>query len=127
MTRSRQLEQLLNELPDDRLPELLDFLQRLASQSKTPQGSEPVKGTSRTEHSFGLIHLSPLWSANCSLRISMTLAEMPDAATVFIDANVFVYHFTGVSPECKGLRDVPNGLRFVVSLELIFFWKFSIA
>jgi predicted nucleic acid-binding protein len=35
----------------------------------------------------------------------MTLAEMPDAATVFIDANVFVYHFTGVSPECKGLLE----------------------
>jgi len=59
MTRNRQLEQLLNELPDDRLPELLDFLQRLVSQSKTPQGSEPVKGTSRTQYSFGLIHAEP--------------------------------------------------------------------
>ena len=59
MTRSRQLEQLLNELPDDRLPELLDFLQRLASQSKTPQGTEPVDATSRTQHSFGMIPADP--------------------------------------------------------------------
>ncbi len=59
MTRSRQLEQLLNELPDERLPELLDFLQRLASQSKTPKSSEPVKSTTRTERSFGLIYADP--------------------------------------------------------------------
>ena len=59
MTRSRQLEQLLNELPDDRLPELLDFLQRLASQPKSPQGTGPVQGKSRTHHTFGLIHAEP--------------------------------------------------------------------
>ncbi|MEW5980636.1 MAG: hypothetical protein AB1898_33095 [Acidobacteriota bacterium] len=35
----------------------------------------------------------------------MTLAEVPDAATVFIDANIFVYHFTGVSPECQGFLE----------------------
>jgi predicted nucleic acid-binding protein len=31
----------------------------------------------------------------------MTLAKLPDGASVFVDANVFVYHFTGVSLECK--------------------------
>lgn len=31
----------------------------------------------------------------------MTLTEVPAGATVFIDANIFVYHFTGVSPECR--------------------------
>ncbi|MCI0421940.1 MAG: type II toxin-antitoxin system VapC family toxin [Acidobacteria bacterium] len=35
----------------------------------------------------------------------MTLADVPDGATVFIDANIFVYHFTGVSPECKAFLE----------------------
>ena len=35
----------------------------------------------------------------------MTLAEVPDAAAVFVDANIFVYHFTGVSPECRGFLE----------------------
>jgi predicted nucleic acid-binding protein len=33
----------------------------------------------------------------------MTLAEIPDASAVFIDANVFVYHFAGASPQCTAL------------------------
>ena len=33
----------------------------------------------------------------------MTLAEIPEASTVFIDANVFVYHFVGASPQCSAL------------------------
>jgi predicted nucleic acid-binding protein len=33
----------------------------------------------------------------------MTLAEIPDGAAVFIDANVFVYHFAGASPQCTRL------------------------
>ena len=33
----------------------------------------------------------------------MTLAEIPEASTVFIDANVFVYHFVGASPQCSVL------------------------
>ena len=35
----------------------------------------------------------------------MTLAKLPDGATVSVDANVFVYHFTGVSLECKTLLE----------------------
>ena len=35
----------------------------------------------------------------------MTLAKLPDGASVFVDANVFVYHFTGVSIECKTLLE----------------------
>jgi predicted nucleic acid-binding protein len=35
----------------------------------------------------------------------MTLTEVPAGATVFIDANIFVYHFTGVSPECRAFLD----------------------
>jgi len=31
----------------------------------------------------------------------MTLAEMQDGDSVFVDANVFIYHFGGRSPECK--------------------------
>lgn len=33
----------------------------------------------------------------------MTLAEIPDASTLFIDANVFVYHFVGASAQCSAL------------------------
>lgn len=33
----------------------------------------------------------------------MTLAEIPDASAVFVDANVFVYHFVGASPQCSTL------------------------
>jgi len=33
----------------------------------------------------------------------VTLAEIPEGVAVFIDANVFVYHFVGASPQCTGL------------------------
>jgi predicted nucleic acid-binding protein len=33
----------------------------------------------------------------------MTLADIEDGAGVFVDANVFVYHFVGASPECTTL------------------------
>ena len=33
----------------------------------------------------------------------MTLADIEDGAGVFVDANVFVYHFVGASPECTEL------------------------
>jgi len=29
------------------------------------------------------------------------LSGVPDDARVFVDANIFVYHFTGISPECS--------------------------
>jgi predicted nucleic acid-binding protein len=31
----------------------------------------------------------------------MTLAELLDGDSVFLDANIFIYHFGGRSPECK--------------------------
>ena len=48
----------------------------------------------------------------------MTLAELPDDAMVFVDANIFVYHFTGVSAQCKALLD-----RAERDDYSIFFWK----
>ncbi|MGH7332565.1 MAG: type II toxin-antitoxin system VapC family toxin [Candidatus Rokuibacteriota bacterium] len=33
----------------------------------------------------------------------MTLAEIEDGASVFVDANVFVYHFAGASSDCTAL------------------------
>ena len=33
----------------------------------------------------------------------MTLPEIPEGSAVFIDANVFVYHFVGASPQCTAL------------------------
>ena len=35
----------------------------------------------------------------------MTLAELEDGAAVFLDANVFIYHFTGASAECTALLE----------------------
>lgn len=31
----------------------------------------------------------------------MKLTEIPEGEAVFIDANIFIYHFTGASEECK--------------------------
>ncbi|HCC34000.1 MAG TPA: hypothetical protein DEQ28_08940 [Clostridiales bacterium] len=31
----------------------------------------------------------------------MRLEELPSGSSVFIDANIFIYHFSGVSPECS--------------------------
>jgi len=33
------------------------------------------------------------------------LPELPAEQTVFIDANIFIYHFTGLSPECSGFLE----------------------
>ncbi len=33
----------------------------------------------------------------------MTLNDLPSGALVFIDANIFVYHFSGISAECRTL------------------------
>ena len=33
----------------------------------------------------------------------MRLERIPSAAPVFLDANIFIYHFTGVSPQCTAL------------------------
>jgi len=35
----------------------------------------------------------------------MTLAELLDGDNVFIDANIFIYHFGGRSPECKSFLE----------------------
>ena len=33
----------------------------------------------------------------------MTLAEVPEGSAIFIDANIFIYHFVGASPQCTAL------------------------
>ena len=35
----------------------------------------------------------------------MSLADLRDGGRVFIDANIFIYHFGGRSLECKALRE----------------------
>lgn len=35
----------------------------------------------------------------------MTLAELQDGDSVFLDANIFIYHFGGQSHQCKGLLE----------------------
>jgi hypothetical protein len=31
----------------------------------------------------------------------MTLEDLPDGARVFVDANILIYHFSGISVECR--------------------------
>lgn len=35
----------------------------------------------------------------------MKLAEIADGESAFVDANIFVYHFTGQSPECRSFLE----------------------
>jgi len=36
---------------------------------------------------------------------ALPLPELPAGQTVFIDANIFIYHFTGLSRECSGFLE----------------------
>lgn len=46
----------------------------------------------------------------------MTLSELKGGETVFIDANIFLYHFTGASSDCKEfLKRCENGDLFGVT------------
>ena len=35
----------------------------------------------------------------------MVLSDLPDGASVFLDANIFIYHFSGVSPQYRALLE----------------------
>ncbi len=47
----------------------------------------------------------------------MTLDAIDEGSAVFIDANIFIYHFTGASPQCTNLltRCESGGLRGATS------------
>lgn len=51
----------------------------------------------------------------------MTLDEIPEASAVFVDANIFVYHFTGVSRECRSLleRSERREIRVITGTHLL--------
>lgn len=51
----------------------------------------------------------------------MTLPEVPEGSAVFIDANVFVYHFVGASPQCTALlaRCEASEIRGVTSVLVL--------
>ena len=38
-------------------------------------------------------------------KVSIQLRELPAGQTVFIDANIFIYHFTGLSQECSAFLE----------------------
>ena len=38
-------------------------------------------------------------------KVALPLTELPAGQTVFIDANIFIYHFTGLSQECSGFLE----------------------
>jgi predicted nucleic acid-binding protein len=49
-----------------------------------------------------------------------TLEHIPDGSRVFLDANVFIYHFTGVSTACRDLlRRCEDGLVTGVTSVLV--------
>ncbi|MBW3566091.1 MAG: PIN domain-containing protein [Acidobacteria bacterium] len=50
-----------------------------------------------------------------------TLDEIPNGSRIFIDASIFIYHFTGVSKECRRLleRCEQGGLEGIVSVTLL--------
>ena len=54
----------------------------------------------------------------------MTLGAIEEGSAVFIDANVFIYHFVGVSPECTALlgrcetREVQGSTSSLVLAEV---------
>lgn len=41
----------------------------------------------------------------CSPKTYMALNDLPDGASAFVDANIFIYHFTGASSECRTLLE----------------------
>lgn len=51
----------------------------------------------------------------------MTFDAIPDRSSVFLDANVFVYHFTAVSASCRGLlsRCAAGSIHGVTSLPIV--------
>jgi predicted nucleic acid-binding protein len=51
----------------------------------------------------------------------LKLDTLPIGSPVFIDANIFVYHFAGASPSCHGFlsRCSGGGLRGVTSLPVL--------
>ena len=38
-------------------------------------------------------------------KVALPLPELPAGQTVFIDANIFIYHFTGLSQECSSFLE----------------------
>ena len=61
MTRNRQIQKLLNDIPDEAMPQVLGFPRTLAGQPrKTPRKARKIqRGTGSAERSFGLIPANP--------------------------------------------------------------------
>jgi predicted nucleic acid-binding protein len=55
----------------------------------------------------------------------MDLNDLPDGASVFIDANIFIYHFTGISIECRVMlergerKDIRSATGTHIILEVL--------
>jgi len=52
---------------------------------------------------------------------ALPLSRLPAGQTVFIDANIFIYHFTGISQECSGFleRCEGGGLWGVTAVHIL--------
>ncbi len=52
---------------------------------------------------------------------ALPLPKLPAGQTVFIDANIFIYHFTGLSQECSGFleRCERGGLWGVTAVHIL--------
>src|SRR5438128_4692925 len=51
----------------------------------------------------------------------MDLNDLPDGAPIFIDANIFIYHFTGISIECRVMleRSERKNIRSATGTHII--------
>ena len=54
-------------------------------------------------------------------KVALPLPELPAGQTVFIDANIFIYHFTGISQECSDFleRCERGGLWGVTAVHIL--------
>ena len=48
----------------------------------------------------------PLWFTLSSKKMCMKLEDLPAGARVFVDANILIYHFSGISLECRAFLRV---------------------
>lgn len=46
-----------------------------------------------------------LSSKGCFLKICMSLTDVPNGVSTFLGANIFIYHFTGLSIECRDVLE----------------------
>ena len=52
-------------------------------------------------------------------KVFSTLEDVPDRTRLFIDATIFIYHFTGVSPQCRRVLERCEAGRLKAATSVI--------